>query len=94
MSDNDALLRTVYLGDRYKPFGEFTVADADTRAQELKAVTGWGPTAKVAGVAMGWSELARTMTSTGAERVADLDAAEVRRFAERLWVIPPGGSLL
>lgn len=93
MSESDALLRTVYIGDHYKPFGEFTVADANAQAQTLKAATGWG-TAKVVAVAMGWSELARVMAAAGAQQVSDLQPEEAGRFAERLWVIPPGGSLL
>jgi hypothetical protein len=86
--------RTVYDGEGYKPFGEFTVADVQGRAAELASVTGWGPTARVGAVARGWSELARVMAAAGAQRVAELDLAEAERFARKLWVVPPGGSLL
>ena len=41
-----------------------------------------------------WSELARAMQSAGSETVADLDPALAGEFARRLWVVPPGGSLL
>ena len=30
----------------------------------------------------------------GADTVADLGAQTAAEFAERLWVLPPGGSLL
>jgi hypothetical protein len=90
----DALEHPVYASDGYKPFGEFTLADVRMRAEELKQATGWGPTAKVASVARAWSELARAMSDAGAERVADLGAEVATGHAERLWVLPPGGSLL
>jgi hypothetical protein len=84
----------VYDGVRSKPFGEFTVADVQGRAAELSSVTGWGPTARVGAVARGWAELARTMAGAGVQRVADLDADTADSFARKLWVVPPGGSLL
>jgi hypothetical protein len=76
-----------------KPFGEFTVSEVRTRATELSSVVGFG-TARVAGVARGWSELARVMESAGAARVADLGPERGGEFARKLWVVPPGGSLL
>jgi len=94
MSDAGPLEQTVYIDGAYKPFGDFTLADAQARAAELTAATGWGPTARVGGVARGWSELARVITGAGAERVRDLDRDVAEGFARRLWVVPPGGSLL
>ena len=94
MSESDPLTTPVYGAAGYKPFGQFTAADARERSQELSAVAGWGPTARVAGVAHAWSELAQAMSGAGAERVADLDADAIAAFARRLWVVPPGGSLL
>lgn len=94
MSTADPLLRPVYASDGYKPFGEFTVADVEARAAELAAATGWGPTARVAGVARAWGELGRAMHSAEAVTVADLGAEASTQFARRLWVVPPGGSLL
>jgi hypothetical protein len=88
------LERTVYASDGYKPFGQFTVGDAELRANELRQATGWGPTARVAGVARGWAELAQAMKAAGAETVGDLGTELATDFAERLWVVPPGGSLL
>jgi hypothetical protein len=76
-----------------KPFGEFTIADVRARAAELSSVVGFG-TARVAGVARGWSELARAMDAAGAARVADLGPERGAEFARKLWVVPPGGSLL
>jgi hypothetical protein len=84
----------VYATDGYKRFGEFTLADVNARAQELRAATGWGPTAKVGSVASAWAELARAMSAAGAGTVDDLGSEPVAALARRLWVIPPGGSLL
>lgn len=89
-----ALAQKVYDGEGYKPFGEFTPRDVRGRAAELQAVTGWGPTARVGGVARGWSELGRVMAGAGAAHVRDLDPETVETFARKLWVLPPGGSLL
>jgi len=88
------LARPVHAEGGDKPFGEFTVAEVRARADELSAAVGWGPTARVAGVARGWSELARVMTGAGAARVAELDGDTAVAFARKLWVVPPGGSLL
>ena len=46
---------------------------ADTFGEELKAASGWGPTAKVASVAMAWAVFARLMEEQGAATVADVD---------------------
>jgi hypothetical protein len=94
LSGSDALAQPVYAEGGYKPFGEFTYADVRSRGAELAAATGWGPTARVGSVARAWSELARAMTAAGAQRVADLGSVEAERFARKLWVLPPGGSLL
>jgi hypothetical protein len=94
VSDEDPLRVQVYATDEYKAFGEFTLADVQARAAELSAATGWGPTARVAGVARGWSELARAMREAGVDTVAALGPERGAEFARRLWVVPPGGSLL
>ncbi len=88
------LAERVFAGGRSKPFAEVTAEDVRARAEELRAATGWGPTAKVASVAMAWGELGRLMEQRGAQTVAELDRATVSDLAERLWVVPPGGSLL
>jgi hypothetical protein len=94
MTTDAMLAQLVYAGDGYKAFGDFTQAEVAARADELKAAGGWGPTARVGAVGRAWSELARVMDTAGAGRVADLDADELARLAGRLWVVPPGGSLL
>jgi hypothetical protein len=94
VSEPEALTRPVYAGDRYKPFGEFTLAEVQARAAELATATGWGPTARVASVARGWADLAAAMQSAQAATVAALDAHTTAEFAARLWIVPPGGSLL
>lgn len=92
--DTDPLRRPVAAAGGDKPFGEFTVADVEARAAELRAAAGWGPMARVAPVARGWADLARTMQAAGAATVADLGAERAGEFARRLWVVPPAGSLL
>ena len=94
MKLDDPLARPVHAAGGDKPFGQFTLADARSRAEELRRATGWGPTTRVAAVARGWSELARAMEAAGAATVADLDRELAADFARRLWVVPPGGSLL
>lgn len=88
------LSETVFAGGCSKPFGELTIDEVKARADELRSVSGFGPTARVAPVAMAWGELGRTMQAAGAERVSELDAAAVAERAEALWIVPPGGSLL
>jgi hypothetical protein len=90
----DVLRTPVFGGGRSKPFGELTAAEVSARGQELKAATGWGPTARIASVAYAWIGFARLMQDAGAATVADLDPELVAAHAERLWVVPPGGSLL
>jgi hypothetical protein len=88
------LAERVFAGGRSKPFAELTVDEVRERAAELKAATGWGPTAKVGSVAMAWAELGRLMEHVKAETVGDLRPDAVAERAEKLWIIPPGGSLL
>ena len=88
------LAEQVFAGGRSKPFAEVTVDEVRARADELRSAVGWGPTAKVASVALAWGELARVMDESGAGTVGDLDREAVAQRAEKLWVVPPGGSLL
>lgn len=90
----EVLAEPVFADGETKPFGDLTAADVRARAGELAGAVGWGPTARVAPVAQAWSELASTMERQGAATVADLDPQAVAERAERLWVVPPGGSLL
>ena len=88
------LAERVFAGGRSKPFAELTIDEVRERAEELKATTGWGPTARVGSVAMAWAELGRLMEHVEARRVGDLRPDAVAERAEKLWVVPPGGSLL
>jgi hypothetical protein len=88
-----ALEQPVYADGAYKPFGDFTQVEVQTRAQELQAATGRG-TARVGGVARAWAQLARTMSAAGVDRVRDLDPQAIEGLVGHLWVVPPGGSLL
>ena len=90
---DDPLQRQVYVGEAYKPFGEITAADARALAAALRGISGGGLDAKVAPVKTGWLELAGLLDSGGAT-VSDLDPETVARYAERVWVTPPGGTLL
>ncbi len=95
MPDPAAILaERVFAGGRSKPFSELTRVEVEERADELRSTVGWGPTARVASVATAWRELARLMTEQGADTVGELDPGEVAARAEKLWIVPPGGSLL
>jgi hypothetical protein len=84
------LRRQVFIREVNRPFGELTLADARERADELRAVTGWGPTVRVAPVARAWRELTIAMERAGAATVGELAAEEVAELAPRLWVVLPG----
>jgi hypothetical protein len=84
------LASTVYINGANRPFGELTVDDVRARADELRAVTGWGPTARVAPVARAWRELTMEMERAGASSVADLDQGRLAGLAPQLWVVLPG----
>jgi hypothetical protein len=88
------LAEPVFGGGRSKPFAEMTTEEVRLRADELRSAAGWGPTARVASVAQAWSLFARLMEESGAATVADVDREAVSDHAEKLWVVPPGGSLL
>ena len=88
------LAERVHAGSGSKPFGEFTLAEVEARAQELREATGWGPTARVGAVAREWGALARWMTEHGAKSVGEVDSEELVSRAQKLWIVPPGGSLL
>jgi hypothetical protein len=88
------LRQTVFVRGANRPFGELTLDDARSRADELRAATGWGPTARVAPVAMAWRELTMAMEQAAVPTVGDLPAERVIELAPKLWIVPPGGSLL
>jgi hypothetical protein len=91
---SDVLATTIYIRGANRPFGSLTAEDVRARADELKAATGWGPTARVAPVALAWREMSMAMTTAGAATVGELDPGLVEGLVQRLWVVPPGGSLL
>jgi hypothetical protein len=88
------LSREVFIRGANHPFGDLTLDDARARADELRAVAGWGPTVRVAPVAHAWRELAMSMERTGAKSVGELDGATLCGLAERLWVVMPGGPMM
>jgi hypothetical protein len=92
------LAERVSCGAGYKPFGEMTRADVESRAAELAAAAEVVAMAqRTAPVAAAWRGLAEEMEREGAATVADLDHGYGTALAERagrLWVVPPGGSLL
>jgi hypothetical protein len=88
------LTTTVYIDGAYRPFGELTPTDTRARADELRAVTGWGPTARVGPVAMAWRELSMALEHANAANVAALETEQIVELAPRLWITPPGGGLL
>jgi hypothetical protein len=80
----------VFIRGANRPFGELTRDDASARADELRAAVGWGPTARVAPVAMAWRELAMAMDHAGASVVGDLEPDVLVNLAPKLWVTLPG----
>ncbi|HYB29142.1 MAG TPA: hypothetical protein VEF89_21190 [Solirubrobacteraceae bacterium] len=87
---NQILGQPIYIGGANRPFGELTRDDVFTRADELRAAVGWGPTARVAPVAQAWRELALAMERAGAASVGALDPELLGTLAPRLWVRLPG----
>jgi hypothetical protein len=88
------LATTIYVDGANRPFGELTLDQVRARADELRAATGWGPTARVAPVARAWRELAIALEQAQAGTVGELEFDVVTELAPKLWVVPPGGSLL
>ena len=80
----------VFIRGANRPFGELTADDARSRADELRAAVGWGPTARIAPVAQAWRELALAMDDAGAATVADVGPDVLLGLAPRLWVTLPG----
>ncbi len=84
------LEQQVFIRGANRPFGELTPDDARSRADELRAAVGWGPTARVAPVAQAWRELSIALDRAGASTVAELDPDVLVKLAPRLWVTLPG----
>jgi hypothetical protein len=91
MSDPDRILeQQVYIDGANRPFGSLTPDEVRSRADELRAAVGWGPTARVAPVAQAWRELSIAMDGARAATVAELDPDSLVKLAPRLWVTLPG----
>ena len=89
------LATKVSLGDDgTKTFAEMTAADATAHGDRLSEAAGWGTEQRVQPVANAWRTLAKVMERDGAATVTELAPEEVAKQAERLWIVPPGGSLL
>jgi hypothetical protein len=84
------LAQQLYIGGANRSFAEVTVEDARGRADELRAATGFGPTARVAPVARAWRELVLEMERSGVATVDELDTAVLIALAPKLWVVMPG----
>jgi hypothetical protein len=84
------LAATVFIRGANRPFGELTLDDVRARADELRAATGWGPTARVAPVARAWRELSLEMERAGAGAVSQLDPGKIAALSQQLWVVLPG----
>jgi hypothetical protein len=91
---NEILAATVYVDGENRPFGQLTLEQVRGRADELRAAIGWGPTARVAPVARAWRELSMALEQRGVATVAELDPETLGELAPKMWVVPPGGSLL
>jgi hypothetical protein len=89
-----ALATEVSVAGVGKKFGELSADDAATQAAALGAATGFGHRSRVGGVAAAWRELGSRMRDHEVARVSDLDPEEIETLAQKLWVVPPGGSLL
>lgn len=93
--DHKGLLeRTVFIGGAQRPFGELTLEDVSAGAAELREVSGWGPTMRVAPVARAWRELASEMERAGAVSVSQLDPQLLAPLARRMWVLMPDDPIM
>ena len=91
MTDVSQILdQQVYVRGGNRPFGELTLEDVRSRADELRAAIGFGPTARVAPVAQAWRELSMVMDRAGASTVGAVDLDVLVKLAPRLWVTLPG----
>ena len=91
MSDVDRILeQQVFIRGANRPFSELTREDASSRADELSAAVGFGPTARVAPVARAWRELAIAMDRAGASTVGEIEPEVLVNLAPKLWVTLPG----
>ena len=90
----ELLATSVSFAGTDREFGDLSVDEVTSRAAELGEAGNLGHRSRVGAVAAAWRELAGLMRESGAARVADLPPEEITARAERLWIVPPGGSLL
>jgi hypothetical protein len=90
----EILNTSVFMDGSNRSFGELTGDQVRGRADELRAAVGFGPTARIAPVARAWRELSMALDQAGAGTVGELEPDRVMELAPKLWVVPPGGSLL
>ena len=81
MTDVQRILeQQVFIRGANRPFGSSSRAmTRRSRADELRAAVGWGPTARVAPVARAWRELAIAHGRAGAATVGDARAGRPRQ---------------
>lgn len=84
----------VHTGSEYVAFAELTRPQVKARAESIAAAGGWGPLARAAKVARAWAALGALMDEHGAAAVGELPDADVVRFAEHTWALPPEGGLI
>jgi hypothetical protein len=90
----EILNTSVFMDGANRRFGALTADQVRGRADELRAAVGFGPTARIAPVARAWRELSMALEQHGAVTVEELEPDRVIELAPKLWVVPPGGSLL
>jgi hypothetical protein len=90
----EILNTSVFVDGANRTFGDLTSDQLRGHADQLRAAVGFGPTTRVAPVAMAWRELSMALDQAGAGTVAELDPDKVLALAPKMWVVPPGGSLL
>ena len=93
-AEDDVLARPVHAGGADRRFGELSVDDVRGHAAELRSAAGWGPTARIATVATAWRGWPTTWRRPARPPSPTSGAPRAAAMAERLWVVPPGGSLL
>lgn len=81
--------REIFMSGANVPFGSLTYEQASARADELRAATGWGLTARVGPIARARRELANAIHASGAARAGDLYAQTLRELAPKLWLVLP-----
>jgi hypothetical protein len=93
-SREELLGREVFVGDHYVAFGKIGSADASALAERFRGLSGGGLEQMVAPVGRAWLDLAELIEERGVGSVAELGDAVTPELAERLRVVPPGGSWL